>query len=102
MSLPNGEKHNLKLDRASLPDVPLLTNPRAIPAKTHLIAIDDLPLRQIMKKEDDAIMAKVRADAEAAAQAAKDAETKASGTSESASKKTASKAKPKAGSKAKV
>ena len=70
LTLPNGKKMTIALESSYLPDVPLLTNPEPILARTRLVALDDLALRNVMLKEEEARNAAVRKSAALAAQQA--------------------------------
>ena len=63
LTLPNGKKVTISLDSSYLPVVPLLTNPEDIPAKTRLIALDDMNLRNIMLKIEEAKQDKLKHEA---------------------------------------
>ena len=78
LTLPNGKKVKISLDSSYLPDVPLLTNPHKIPARTRLIALDDIALRNIMLKMEEEKAEKLRKEAALAAKKAAAAKRKAS------------------------
>ena len=70
LTLPNGKKLRISLESSYLPDVPLLTNPEEIPAKTRLIAQDDMNLRNIMLKMEEAKQEQLKHEANLAAKKA--------------------------------
>ena len=70
LALPIGKKQKITLESSFLPDVPLLTNPENIFTKTRLVALDDMPLRNSMLKEEEAKAGKVRRNAAFAAKQA--------------------------------
>ena len=70
LTLPNGKKLKISLDSSYLPDVPLLTNPAEIPAKTRLIAQDGMALKKTMLKIEEAKQDQLRKEANLAAKKA--------------------------------
>ena len=70
LTLPNGKKMRIALESSYLPDVPLLTTPQMIPAKTRLIAQDDMALKNIMLKIEEAKQEQLKEEANLAAKKA--------------------------------
>ena len=53
VKLPGGKKLKLTAAASELPEMPMLSNPHLVPAKTRLVAIDDLALNAIRVKQHE-------------------------------------------------